>query len=210
MDLLENLNRQIAGWAAFYQYTDYTATVFVKLDRTVFWNRRLRWPGCQLVARQSIPTSVGITKRASKSHSAHAARLNTEKASDLRHKPVQDIRRTPCCCACGLSHPPAKQPVKREDQLDVCRGVGWLAPRHTGCTDFYVDELRLQVPVRDIQAPSFACGTTKRPNDPSQYNSGSTCPLWAVHRTSPKKSVCVPCCTVRTTRHASAACTASK
>jgi RNA-directed DNA polymerase len=37
MDLLESLNRQIAGWAAFYQYTDYTATVFVKLDRTLFW-----------------------------------------------------------------------------------------------------------------------------------------------------------------------------
>jgi RNA-directed DNA polymerase len=37
MDLLERLKRQIAGWAAFYQYTDYTATVFAKLDRTVFW-----------------------------------------------------------------------------------------------------------------------------------------------------------------------------
>ncbi len=37
MDLLESLNRQIAGWAAFYQYTDYTATMFVKLDRTLFW-----------------------------------------------------------------------------------------------------------------------------------------------------------------------------
>jgi RNA-directed DNA polymerase len=37
MDLLESLNRQIAGWAAFYQYTDYTATVFAKLDRTLFW-----------------------------------------------------------------------------------------------------------------------------------------------------------------------------
>jgi len=37
MDLLESLNRQIAGWAAFYQYTDYTATVFVKLDRILFW-----------------------------------------------------------------------------------------------------------------------------------------------------------------------------
>jgi hypothetical protein len=37
MDLLESLNRQLAGWAAFYQYTDYTATVFGKVDRTVFW-----------------------------------------------------------------------------------------------------------------------------------------------------------------------------
>ena len=37
MDLVESLNRQLAGWAAFYQYTDYTATLFGKLDRTVFW-----------------------------------------------------------------------------------------------------------------------------------------------------------------------------
>ena len=37
MDLLERLNRQLAGWAAFYQYTDFTATVFNRVDRTVFW-----------------------------------------------------------------------------------------------------------------------------------------------------------------------------
>ncbi|PPB80669.1 group II intron maturase [Mycetohabitans endofungorum] len=37
MDLMESLNRQIAGWAAFYQFTDFTATMFRKLDRTVFW-----------------------------------------------------------------------------------------------------------------------------------------------------------------------------
>jgi len=30
MDMIESLNRQLAGWAAFYQYTDYTATVFRK------------------------------------------------------------------------------------------------------------------------------------------------------------------------------------
>ena len=37
MDLLESLNRQLAGWAAFYQYADFTATVFRKVDRVVFW-----------------------------------------------------------------------------------------------------------------------------------------------------------------------------
>nr|WP_284508087.1 group II intron maturase-specific domain-containing protein [Caballeronia sp. GAOx1] len=37
MDLMESLNRQLAGWAGFYQYTDFTATMFSKLDRVVFW-----------------------------------------------------------------------------------------------------------------------------------------------------------------------------
>src|SRR3546814_1548156 len=37
MDLMESLNRQLAGWAAFYQYTDYTAIMFRKVDRIVFW-----------------------------------------------------------------------------------------------------------------------------------------------------------------------------
>ncbi|MDR5769715.1 group II intron maturase-specific domain-containing protein [Caballeronia sp. LZ028] len=37
MDLMEILNRQLAGWAGFYQYTDFTATMFSKLDRAVFW-----------------------------------------------------------------------------------------------------------------------------------------------------------------------------
>lgn len=34
---MESLNRQLAGWANFYQYTDFTATMFSKMDRTVFW-----------------------------------------------------------------------------------------------------------------------------------------------------------------------------
>src|SRR3546814_7805260 len=34
---MESLNRQLAGWAAFYQYTDYTAIMFRKVDRIVFW-----------------------------------------------------------------------------------------------------------------------------------------------------------------------------
>jgi group II intron reverse transcriptase/maturase len=37
MDMMEMVNRQVVGWANFYQYTDYTATMFGKLDRTVFW-----------------------------------------------------------------------------------------------------------------------------------------------------------------------------
>ncbi len=37
IDLVEDLNRRLAGWATFYQYTDYTATMYSKLDRIVFW-----------------------------------------------------------------------------------------------------------------------------------------------------------------------------
>ncbi len=37
MDLVESLNRKLSGWANFYQYTDYTATFFARVDRTVFW-----------------------------------------------------------------------------------------------------------------------------------------------------------------------------
>ena len=37
IDLVERLNRKLAGWANFYQYTDYTATWFGKLDRIIFW-----------------------------------------------------------------------------------------------------------------------------------------------------------------------------
>jgi group II intron reverse transcriptase/maturase len=37
MDFVESLNRQLAGWANFYQYTDHTAAIYGKVDRAVFW-----------------------------------------------------------------------------------------------------------------------------------------------------------------------------
>jgi hypothetical protein len=37
IDMVETLNRQLAGWANFHQYTDYTAQVYQHLDRIVFW-----------------------------------------------------------------------------------------------------------------------------------------------------------------------------
>jgi hypothetical protein len=37
IDKMERLNRRLAGWANFYQFTDYTAMVFRRLDRIVFW-----------------------------------------------------------------------------------------------------------------------------------------------------------------------------
>jgi len=37
IDLIESLNRRLAGWANFYRFTDYTAVMYSKLDRVVFW-----------------------------------------------------------------------------------------------------------------------------------------------------------------------------
>ena len=37
IDQVERLSRQLAGWANFYQFTDYTATVYSKLDSIIFW-----------------------------------------------------------------------------------------------------------------------------------------------------------------------------
>lgn len=37
IDQVETPNRISAGWAEFYRFTDYTATVFQRLDRIVFW-----------------------------------------------------------------------------------------------------------------------------------------------------------------------------
>jgi RNA-directed DNA polymerase len=36
IDKVEHLNRILAGWANFYQFTDYTAMIFRRLDRIVF------------------------------------------------------------------------------------------------------------------------------------------------------------------------------
>jgi len=37
IDMMESLNRKLAGWANFYQFTDYTAVMYGKLDRIIFW-----------------------------------------------------------------------------------------------------------------------------------------------------------------------------
>ena len=42
LEVVAHLNRQLAGWAAFYQYTDYTAGVFRRVDHVVFW-QLARW-----------------------------------------------------------------------------------------------------------------------------------------------------------------------
>lgn len=68
MDVLESLNRQIAGWTNFYQYTDYTATLFSKLDRTVFWKfgywlaHKYRRGFRSLMCEWVQPAAVGLAK----------------------------------------------------------------------------------------------------------------------------------------------------
>lgn len=37
IDMVESLNRKTMGWGNFYRYTDYTAIMFQKLDRILFW-----------------------------------------------------------------------------------------------------------------------------------------------------------------------------
>nr|WP_238474182.1 group II intron maturase-specific domain-containing protein [Altericroceibacterium spongiae] len=35
--MIDSLNRQLAGWAAFYRFTDFTARTFRRIDTVVFW-----------------------------------------------------------------------------------------------------------------------------------------------------------------------------
>ncbi|WP_280178040.1 reverse transcriptase domain-containing protein [Neomesorhizobium albiziae] len=37
VDMVDHLNRQLAGWAAFYKFTDFTARTFRHIDTVVFW-----------------------------------------------------------------------------------------------------------------------------------------------------------------------------
>ena len=37
VDMIDSLNRQLAGWAAFYKFTDFTARTFRRIDNVVFW-----------------------------------------------------------------------------------------------------------------------------------------------------------------------------
>lgn len=37
VDMIDSLNRQLAGWAAFYKFTDFSAIIFQRIDSVVFW-----------------------------------------------------------------------------------------------------------------------------------------------------------------------------
>lgn len=44
VDMVDRLNCQLTGWAAFYKFTDYTAKIFQRIDRVVFW-KLAHWLG---------------------------------------------------------------------------------------------------------------------------------------------------------------------
>jgi RNA-directed DNA polymerase len=41
IDKVEKLNQKLKGWAQFYRHTDFTAKVYTKIDRIVFWKLAL-------------------------------------------------------------------------------------------------------------------------------------------------------------------------
>ncbi len=68
IDMVEALNRQLAGWANFYQYTDYSAHVFQHLDHIVFWKlahwlaRKYRVPIKSLMRHHVKRPAEGLAK----------------------------------------------------------------------------------------------------------------------------------------------------
>ena len=44
VDMIAALNRQLAGWAAFYKFTDHSARIFQRIDTVVFW-KMAHWLG---------------------------------------------------------------------------------------------------------------------------------------------------------------------
>lgn len=61
IDLVKSLNYKITGWTNFYQYTDYTAKVYGKLDQIVFW-RLAHWLGVKYKSSIKQCASTGIRR----------------------------------------------------------------------------------------------------------------------------------------------------
>ena len=72
IDMVVRLNRKIAGWSNFYMFTDYTAMVYSKLDRIIFW-KLAHWLARKY--RSSIKSLVKQWVRHSKDGKAKSWRL---------------------------------------------------------------------------------------------------------------------------------------
>lgn len=68
LDVVDQLNAQLAGWAHFYRYTDYTAAVYARVDQVVFWKlaewmaRKYRTSKARQLQRHIRPPQPGQAK----------------------------------------------------------------------------------------------------------------------------------------------------
>ncbi|VDA75686.1 hypothetical protein BANRA_05412 [Klebsiella quasipneumoniae] len=58
VDMAEQLNRKLKGWAMFYQFVDFKAKVFSYIDRVVFWKLAHWLP--QIPYRYRFPDEVVV------------------------------------------------------------------------------------------------------------------------------------------------------
>ncbi len=64
IEMVKSLNRKITGWTNFYQYTDYTAYVYGKIDQIVFW-KLAHWLGTKYRTSIKRCAARGIRKPSS-------------------------------------------------------------------------------------------------------------------------------------------------
>ena len=65
VDMVDRINRQLAGWAAFYKFTDFTARCFRRIDTVVFW-KLAHWLArktCLVYGRSECGNRVGKALR---------------------------------------------------------------------------------------------------------------------------------------------------
>ena len=62
VDMIAALNRQLAGWAAFYKFTDHSARIFQRIDTVVFW-KMAHWLGRKYRSASNHCCGNGITHR---------------------------------------------------------------------------------------------------------------------------------------------------
>ncbi len=68
IEMINSINRKLAGWANFYKYTDFTAKVFGKADSVIFWKlghwlaKKYRTSIKELMVRWFRSPSIGKAK----------------------------------------------------------------------------------------------------------------------------------------------------